>query len=427
MRSLILSFSLFIGLMLIEFKANASHLIGADITYKQIDTKKFRFDFVFYRDCNGIPFSNPSSNTFLKCKNGSSYGVNLTMLSIKKIDLANDTSCSKNNTTGQGTGFEEHRYYCIIDFDSSPYKALYNCSETLIMETAQCCRTSSISTGLGGTAFYAYAELNLKASNNKNSSPVFSTQPIIFLNGNQSNYQTFNAIDTVERDSLSYIFAPVKTSYTTNATYNTGYNYYQPFKAFYPGSLKYPFYNLEYNPVIGIYLDEQTGDLVYTPIKLDEVSSYAIEVTELRKDSTNNYVKIGCVRREIMGIVQENTYNSQPEITVKNRVYYVFERDSITIDFDVNDAVRNPPSPFPKNAPDTVTLNWSNAVPGATFDIISNSSPRESAKFRWIPKKGTISNVPYTFVVTAKDNHAGFYGISSKTYSIYVIDRPTLI
>ncbi len=118
--------------------------------------------------------------------------------------------------------------------------------------------------------------------------------------------------------------------------------------------------------------------------------SYTIEVTEWRKDSTNKYIKIGCVRREMIGIVQENTYNSQPEITVDNRVYYVFEEDTITIDFDVNDAVLNPPPPFPKNAPDTVTINM---VRCYTFQVLHidkmSNQHRESAKFTsWTaPKK----------------------------------------
>ncbi len=272
MRSLILTFSLLIGLLLIEIRANATHVVGAEITYKQVDTKKFRFDFIFYRDCNGVPFSNPSAQTFLKCKNKSSLGVNLTLLSIKRIDLANDSSCLKTNTYNQGAGVEAHQYYCIIDFDSSPYSSLYNCGETLIMETGQCCRNYSDNLVLPDSYFYTFAELNLNSANYKNSSPVFSTQPIVFLQGNQSVFQTFNAMDTVERDSLSYSFSPLKTSYTANAAYRSGYNYNKPVQAFFPGSLKFPYYNLDYNPVIGIYFDENTGDLVFTPTKLDDVT-----------------------------------------------------------------------------------------------------------------------------------------------------------
>jgi hypothetical protein len=426
MRSLILSISLLLGLVLTTMEVKASHLAGAEITYKQIDTKKFRFDFVFYRDCSGVPLSDPSSVTFLKCKNKSSYGVSLTLASIKKIDLANDTFCFASNTSRQGLGFEEHRYYCIIDFDSSPYSALYNCSETLIMETGQCCRPGAISTGPSNTNFYTYAELDLNASKNNNSSPVFSTKPYFFYNGNQSTFVTFNAIDSNDRDSLSYAFSQVKTNYTSNASFNSGYDYDQPLKVYYPGSLKYPYNNPNSSPVIGMYLDELTGDMAFTSIRLDDITSFVIEVTEWRRDSTNKYIKIGSIRREALALIRLNQYNYQPEISQKNRVYNICEGEKICIDFKVKDIALTPPPPAPTPAEDTVTFHWSNSIKGASFTVSHDTTPRESAQFCWTPQKGTKSNLPYTFVVTAKDNNAMYYGVAARTYSIYVSDRPTI-
>ena len=109
-------------------KANATHVMGADITYKCIDTLKFKFTVKYYRYCNGIGFSNPSNVTKLVCmKNNSSQSVSLTRRSIRDVTPVCATAtkpCNPSNTGFTGEGIEEHVYDVTIDFNKAPYSNL---------------------------------------------------------------------------------------------------------------------------------------------------------------------------------------------------------------------------------------------------------------------------------------------------------------
>ena len=44
-------------------------------------------------------------------------------------------------------------------------------------------------------------------------------------------------------------------------------------------------------PPRGFYFDKETGDIIFTPTKCDEVGVIVIQVTEWRKDSTKKWIK----------------------------------------------------------------------------------------------------------------------------------------
>ena len=52
-----------------SFQAKATHMMGADITYKCLDSLKYQFIVKVYRDCRGVPLSTPRST--LRCASGS--------------------------------------------------------------------------------------------------------------------------------------------------------------------------------------------------------------------------------------------------------------------------------------------------------------------------------------------------------------------
>ena len=92
-------------------QAKATHVMGADITYKCIDTLKFEFIIKYYRYCGGVAFGNPSNITKLICtKTGSSQGVSLTRTSIRDVTPVCATAtkpCNPSNTSRTGDGIEE--------------------------------------------------------------------------------------------------------------------------------------------------------------------------------------------------------------------------------------------------------------------------------------------------------------------------------
>lgn len=382
----------------------ATHLVGADITYKQIDSLKFQFDLYFYRDCRGIPFANPSSETKLRC--GSNlFNVTLTLVKIEKLKTGNDSFCNPLNSYGTGGGFEKHHYTSIINFGDSYYKSAYNCSSKIILETGQCCRSS----GAGGQYFYNYAELNLKAGSGKNSSPVFLNDPVVNLCCNEPTFLTFNARDTVDSDSLSYHFDYPKLALNTNYTYSSSYySYNKPYQVYYSGTNKFPYSNPDATIPEGIYLDSRTGDVIITPVKCDEVTVVLVEVREWRrnKDSSNRYVQVGAIRRDIIQIVQTCS-TKNPIIQPTSRTYFICEDSTLCVDLTADD-----------NKSDTIKIGVQTNAPGATISKLSKGGI-DTIRFCYTLRKAHIEDLPFEVSVVARNNAKQLNNISTKTISIY--------
>ena len=184
-------------------KAEASHMMGADITYKCIDSFKFEVTLKWYRDCRGIPLYS-AGGINVKCSNGSSQNVTLTLTNIREITPICATAtggCTPQNGYGS-EGVEEHTYVGTLDFNTSPLSALKNCTGKIIIGGAVNARNGAITTGPSGT-LYTDAELVLKNAP-CNNSPTLTSEPIAILCCNQPFFFNNGAVDNIDNDSLSY-------------------------------------------------------------------------------------------------------------------------------------------------------------------------------------------------------------------------------
>ena len=418
-RSL-LAFVLIIPLLFSSNKANATHMMGADITYKCIDTLKFEITIKFYRDCRGISFNNPSCN--IRCATGGSASATLTLDNIKEITPVCATSsgyCTPSNTYGTGEGIEQHTYKVTVDFNDAtgPFYNLRNCCKILV-ETGQCCRNGAINTGPSGN-FYTFAEINLCEAP-CNSSPSLTSEPIAILCCNQPFYFNNGASDTTDFDSLSYAWANPLSGYNTNIGYSgTWYAYNHPFQAYYPGSLTPPYKNANASPPIGITLDPETGDIILTPTRCDEVTVAVIEVTEWRKDSTGTYKKIGVTRRDMQFITKTCPDNNPPIVNGPYN-YTTCAGTQICFNVTTSDPVFIPPPPASSPAPDSVKISWNRGIPGATFTVVNATARLQSGQFCWTPSINHASDLPYTFTVTARDNACPLNAVSVRSFRVTV-------
>ena len=81
-------------------KSHATHMMGADITYRCVEPLKFEVTFKWYRDCRGIPINNGPSIR-VHCSGGGAYFVNTSLISIKEITpvcATEPSRCSPSNT-----------------------------------------------------------------------------------------------------------------------------------------------------------------------------------------------------------------------------------------------------------------------------------------------------------------------------------------
>jgi hypothetical protein len=314
-------------------------MMGGDITYECISNGKYKFVIKVYRDCRGIPFNNPSISMY--CVNGTSTSnntnVSYTRTAINDI-TPNCTSgtapCNPENQTA-GEGIEEHIFEAIVDFNTNPFKALKDagCCEIKI-KVEQCCRNGAITTISPGN-FFTDAMINIcnidKTKKKCNTSPQLSIPPVAYLCCNQPFTYNNGVREVIDGDSLSYELSTPLSANNTNENYTGNFNAQIPMTPYCPpnpGTVNCrPLPNAK--PPRGFYFDKETGDIVFTPTKCDEVGVIVIQVNEWRKDSaTNKWILIGFTRRDMQLVVKTCPDNNPPYFTGTNK-YSVCKGDKI--------------------------------------------------------------------------------------------------
>ena len=414
---------LLLSFLLTFIPSKASHMMGGDITYECISPGKYKLTVKVYRDCRGISFNNPLMSAF--CADGgsvsNSINLNYTRTAIKDITpicLTGTGPCNPQNQTS-GEGIEEHTFEAILDFNTAPFKALKDagCCEIKI-KVEQQARNGAITTINPGN-FYTDAMINICNIGNKcNTSPQLSIPPVAYLCCNQPFTYNNGVREVIDGDSLSYDLVNPLNGNGSNETYQGSFSAQLPMTPFCPptpGKINCrPLPNAK--PPRGWYFDNETGDIVFTPTKCDEVGVVVIQVTEWRKDSaTKKWLKIGYTRRDMQLIVKKCPDNNPPYFGINNK-YSVCEGSKICFTILAKD------DPFLPNqlVPDTVQLTWNFGIPGASFTIVDPAAREKEALFCWQTKIGDARTNVYSFTATAKDNNCSNPAQANKGYTVKV-------
>ena len=209
----------FLILCIFSRESNASHSVGADITYECIDASTMTYSVTvsFYRDCAGINAPGSINMTPVSsCGNGSSFTLNKSPGSPIIIDPTCDgvtTTCSG----GSYKGIEQHIYSGVT---SLPFA----CTDwTFAFST--CCRNASITTlsNPGSEGFYITAVLN-NVDAPCNTAPSFSVPPVPFVCVGQS-YIFNNGASEPNGDSLVYLFTSALDGPSTPVVYAGGFSF----------------------------------------------------------------------------------------------------------------------------------------------------------------------------------------------------------
>jgi hypothetical protein len=402
-------------------QAESSPLMGAEVYYSYLGGLKYEITFRVFRDCR-----NSSLDTSLKAEIwGISGNDTITKrLSLKRISITDLTTvckkvskpCNPANTQISGTdpAIEEHIYKDTVDFNTTDTVFKKCCF--IKFGVGQCCRPTGTLYG-GGKDFWVWSELDICAAKNNNS-PIFSSIPNNILCCNQPYMFGLGGIDTVDFDSVSYSYANPMESWAKSISYPSGNAW---ISSYWPtGYDKNKGPNPNVNPPIGIYLDPETGDPIVTPVGCPENTFVSFKISEWRKDSTGKYKKIGEVRRDIQYIVKTCPDNNPPLLNGPYK-YEVCAGQQLCFTVTSDDKQFIPPPPAKPNPPDTVTLTWNKGIGrGAAFIIVDAKARLQKGKFCWTPKESDVSNMPYTFAITANDNHCSMNSITIKSYSVKV-------
>lgn len=280
--------------------------MGGEITWECQGNGNYIFTMKLYRDCNGVPMQFPVG---LRVHNHPSVqGIPLNLIS--QTDISPQCYAAGTNITcaGGGSGAVEEFVFRSnqINLPGVPPP------QGWIFTFDNCCRNAAIlnlvvnpsETGMTLRAImYPYNGSN--ASPCLDSSPVFAQRPATIICANNDYTYNQNAYDP-DKDSLHYSFAN-PLDWLDGAPFVSEPNLYIPYNGTY--SAQSPFPGPANNNSIPATLDEQTGEMSFTPRE----TGYYVSVVKVESYRCGQL--ISAIYREIQVIVLDCGVNTAPTAT----------------------------------------------------------------------------------------------------------------
>lgn len=277
-------------------QVNATHVMGGEITYKNVGSKKLVITVTAYRDCNGIALSN--SLLTIKSDSGS-FAHTLSLISVTDITGINSRCPIQSRCIDTGLyGIEEHIYRDTIDFSTRK-----ECKFTL--GWMQCCRNSNISTGAADFNYYMEATYN-KCLTPNNSSPSFLSYPVLLLGVGHDISVAHTAVDTIDNDEITYELTEPLSAEGRPIKYKNPWNITRPLTF-----LGYP--NAGLNYPAGFRFDSLSCNMSFRPTLQNQSTVVSVKVKEWRKINGIR-TQISETHRDIQLIVIGSGNNSAPKI-----------------------------------------------------------------------------------------------------------------
>ena len=402
---------LYITFLLFIFDTNAQKFSGGEIYYEQLSYRKYKITAQVYRVC---------SDSSLNSLNGFVISDSFkTSMNFKRVSIAriNDTCGNPCNIQNQSSnpGFEKHIFIDTVDFNKAPFNKYVkagNCFVNFAIQQYMRDASSNIKSS-GSNLFYIESKVNICFKTTKNKSPEFAFEPKFYACCNQPFIYNMGIIDSSDVDSLALELAPVLSDYATPVQYNGNFNSQIPMTPYCPpnpGNITCRALPSA-KPPRGFYFDKETGDFNFTPTNCYETGIIKVLVSEYRKDSTNKFILLGQVSREMQVKVKICSDNNPPYFTGNNK-YSVCENNQICFTIGTKD---EPFLPY-QTILDTVKVDWNHGIPGATCNVVDPTAREKEMQFCWktpITQTRTFNR----FGVVAYDKQCNI-GMSSRGYII---------
>lgn len=429
-RSFIQRYLTLVFLMLTGW-ANASHFMGTDMTYTCLPNGcTYRIYHSTYLDCAGSatqfylpPPNNPYPAPFVTV-NGTpagcapALGNNWVLVSYEEVTPVCPTYQTECYVPGAAiNGVVGATYY--IDYN------LCNTTCTSIqLVWTDCCRNYGITSGAGGDGIYSGVTTIQPGLSPCNSSPQFSVPPVPYICDGQTYTYSQGAFDP-DGDSLSYSLGPCSQGAGNNVGYLAGYSATSPL-----------------GPGWNVSINSQTGDVTVIPTPGGiQTGVICVYVTEWRIIN-GVYTQIGQVLRDIqLTVINCNNNNNNPVAyntggssagvsNLQNGVLNGTNPINITncqgtnleFDFTAVDYLFGSTTNYSN---DTITMTWSQNIPGLVFsnaanpaqiDTITGLSPL-TAHIDWT----SVAPGTYFMTIYLSDNACPLFGYNQYTLIINVV------
>jgi gliding motility-associated-like protein len=375
-------------------KVEASHALGAEITYECLGGNQYLIRLVFYRDCGGISAPTaPTVNINSSCGN---QNVGMTLQPptppfppfdqyLAPYELP--VYCAPSNCSNGGNpGIQEYVYEATV--------TLPPCADWT-MSYDLCCRSAAINTinAPGSQDIYVNAFLN-NAAAPCNSSPQFDVPARGFLCLNEDNTILATAYDP-DGDLLVYSLYTPWHNPGQSVNYNGGYN---------PN-----------NPLNNNYYNFNNGVINTQPTSNGQITVIGVMVEEYR-----NGVLIGRVVRDMqVRVINNCPQNPGNDFDIDQDG--VFDSDTIVLCADNPvqlDVYLN--NTLPGLNYNIVAENVDD-FPGATFiNVADGSAPGGVVgQFVWTPSPADIGT-NQVLVFTAFDDNCPVVGFANFTYEFII-------
>ncbi|MCI5054805.1 MAG: SprB repeat-containing protein, partial [Flavobacteriales bacterium] len=376
-------------------KSEASHAVGADISYTCLGGNNYEVTLAFYRDCSGVgaPFSPWVRVKAPSCgyTGTSEIILQLTLEPGFPIDVAPVCATVQTTCTQPGSpypGIEKYVYKAQVTLPAA-------CTDWTFYYSI-CCRNPAITNinNPGSQSMYVEATLNNVAAP-CNSSSSFTNDPVPFVCTQNQFCFNHGAIDP-NSDSLSYTLIDPKTGASSTITYSNPFSVNNPISTV-PGTT--------------FSIDPLTGDLCMTAAQ-QEVTVLAVLVEEWR-----NGVLVGSTIRDIQ-LYTINCNNDPPEPgDVNGGPSSTGDfSDTICAGFPVTFTING----FDPDGTDLLTMTWNSGIPNGTWNVTGQGTSNPVGTFTWTPTAADISATPHIFTVYIEDDACPYKGTFTRGYSVFV-------
>lgn len=359
--------------LLFAGNSEASHLMGGQITGKQLNNLDYEIVLTLYRDSMGIQIGNPETL----------YYFDNTNTQIASHQVYHDPGV----LLGNGVDM-----YVFRDTMSFPSTGEFR------VEYGNCCRNASI-LNIPNPATVGMA-LELILTVGTNSSPDFINHPIPLAQINQPYVYNPLPID-LDGDSLAWELV-TPTNYSSPGNTSPAAGYVHPF-----ADVSGPF-----------VMDSLTGEISFTPNTIGNFIASAI-CYEYR-----NGVLIGHIRREMQIIViNANNSPAAPAFQANfggpsNNAFTIPNGQMLQFDFDVTDSDGHGQSLTALGEPFLLANN------PAVFNA-TNGMGSASLNVTWTPTLAQARSLPYLMNIRRTEHMSMFNFSNDMTFRLFVDPTPT--
>ena len=110
---------------------------------------------------------------------------------------------------------------------------------------------------------------------------------------------------------------------------------------------------------------------------------------------------------------------NHPPLIDGKRYVEIFEGDTLRETIRVTDEIYTPY----QSRPDTVIAQWNGGIKRASFTVVDASKREKDYRIEWITRVGDASDVAYSYMVNASDQHCDYPNLNSALFKVKVKPR----